>query len=102
MLSNRNFPAFIRGLQELLPHNDPPVYLATARTRHGGEAVTAVVTARPGATVDGQALIALCKRRLGSVKAPKTVAVWDELPYNDTGKVLKRVISDRYLTAGDR
>jgi acyl-CoA synthetase (AMP-forming)/AMP-acid ligase II len=61
-----------------------------------GEAVKAIVTARPGATVDDQALIALCKQRLGSVKAPKTVEVWDQLPRNTTGKILKRAIRDRY------
>ena len=38
-----------------------------------GEAVKAVVELKPGATASADELIALCKEKLGSVKAPKTV-----------------------------
>ncbi|MGC4998453.1 class I adenylate-forming enzyme family protein [Streptomyces sp. DT195] len=61
-----------------------------------GEAVKAVVTTRPGATVDEKSLIARCKRDLGSVKAPKTVEVWEEVPRNGSGKILKREVRQRY------
>ncbi|MFI9491880.1 MULTISPECIES: class I adenylate-forming enzyme family protein [Streptomyces] len=67
-----------------------------------GEAVTAVVELNPGAQVDGSELIALCKDRLGSVRAPKRVDFVDSLPRSGNGKVLKRAVRERYWTAGAR
>ena len=61
-----------------------------------GEAVKAVVELRAGAAVDPETLIALCKSRLGSLRAPKTVEFRDSLPRNATGKVLKREIRAPY------
>ncbi len=57
-----------------------------------GEAVTAVVEVKPGTTLDADELIAQCKSRLGSVKAPKQVLVWPTLPRSPAGKVLKKDI----------
>jgi acyl-CoA synthetase (AMP-forming)/AMP-acid ligase II len=54
-----------------------------------GERVEAVVELTPGETVDGPELIAFVKERIGSVKAPKQIAVWDQLPRSRVGKVLK-------------
>jgi acyl-CoA synthetase (AMP-forming)/AMP-acid ligase II len=67
-----------------------------------GEAVTAVVEAKPGMKVDPAALIALCKERLGSVKAPKRVEVWDALPRSAVGKVLKREIRKKFWEGHER
>jgi len=61
-----------------------------------GEAVMAVVERRTGATVTQADLMALCKDRLGSLRAPKTVEFRDALPRNATGKVLKREIRAPY------
>ncbi|MGP1254368.1 MAG: AMP-binding protein [Kiloniellales bacterium] len=61
-----------------------------------GEAVKAVVELHPNRQVPPETLIALCKRELGSVKAPKTLEIRDSLPRNATGKVLKRQIRDLY------
>ncbi|MEU1181670.1 AMP-binding protein [Streptomyces sp. NPDC005820] len=63
---------------------------------HWGEAVTAVVVAKTGETIDVQQIIEHTKATLGSVKAPKRVEVWPSLPRNATGKVLKRTIRQRY------
>jgi fatty-acyl-CoA synthase len=54
-----------------------------------GERVTAVVQLRPGHTVTGDEIRAFVKDRLGSVKAPKQVEVWPDLPRSKVGKVLK-------------
>jgi acyl-coenzyme A synthetase/AMP-(fatty) acid ligase len=35
------------------------------------------------------------KERIGSVKAPKQVEVWEELPRSKVGKVLKTEIKDQ-------
>jgi fatty-acyl-CoA synthase len=63
-----------------------------------GERVTAVVQARPGHTVTGDDIRAFVKARLGSVKAPKQVEVWADLPRSKVGKVLKAEIKSRLRT----
>jgi fatty-acyl-CoA synthase len=54
-----------------------------------GERVVAVVQARGDATIDPATLTAFVKERIGSVKAPKQVEVWADLPRSKVGKVLK-------------
>ncbi len=61
-----------------------------------GEAVKAVVELSPGKTATEDEVIALCKERLGSVRAPKSVEFIDNLPRSPQGKVLKRELRDRY------
>ena len=60
-----------------------------------GERVTAVVQVRQGHTVSGDAIRAFVKARLGSVKAPKQVEVWADLPRSKVGKVLKAEIKSQ-------
>jgi len=55
-----------------------------------GEEVVAVVSARPGHTIDPEALIAHCREHLALYKCPREVRVMDALPKSDTGKLLKR------------
>ncbi len=54
-----------------------------------GERVTAVLQLRAGATVDKAEVVAFVKERIGSVKAPKQIEIWDDLPRSKVGKVLK-------------
>ena len=61
-----------------------------------GEAVKAVVELNADMQVSEEEIIALCKQRLGSVKAPKSVDFIDKLPRSTVGKVLKREVRDRY------
>jgi acyl-CoA synthetase (AMP-forming)/AMP-acid ligase II len=61
-----------------------------------GEAVKAVIEVRPGMQVGEEELIAFCKERLGSVKAPKSVETWDSLPRSVVGKVLKKDIRMKF------
>ena len=42
---------------------------------------------------------AFVKERLGSVKAPKQVEVWPDLPRSKVGKVLKTEVKDRLRAA---
>ena len=67
-----------------------------------GEAVKAIVELKPGAQADGAAIIALCKQELGSVKAPKTVEFWDELPRSAVGKVRKKDMREKFWAGRDR
>ena len=59
-----------------------------------GERVTAVVQLHAGQSVDVEELRAFVKERVGGVKAPKQIEVWDDLPRSKVGKVLKRDIRD--------
>ena len=62
-----------------------------------GERVAAVVVPAPGATVDAQAVIQECRRRLAGFKTPKEVIVQGEpLPRTPTGKVQKFLLVERY------
>ncbi|MDT7591637.1 MAG: hypothetical protein QOH45_1168 [Pseudonocardiales bacterium] len=60
------------------------------------EAITAVVLAKPGRTVDPATVIDAVKQRLDGYKVPKSVIVADELPRTSTGKVQKNVVRQRY------
>lgn len=57
-----------------------------------GERVVAVLQLRPGRTVQPEEVIAFTKARIGSVKAPKQVEIWPDLPRSKVGKVLKKDI----------
>ena len=67
-----------------------------------GEAVTAVVVPRPGATVTPDDVRRHCEGRLAGYKKPRVVEVVDELPKGSTGKVLKRELRDRRWTGSGR
>jgi acyl-CoA synthetase (AMP-forming)/AMP-acid ligase II len=64
-----------------------------------GEAVAAAVVLDPGATADVDEIKAFVRERLRSTKTPEVIAVRDELPYNETGKLLRRIVRDE-LKAG--
>ena len=61
-----------------------------------GEAVVAVLVARPGASPDPLALIAELKGRIANFKVPKRVLVVDALPRNAMGKVQKNVLREQH------
>ena len=56
---------------------------------HWGEAVTAVVVAKPGAEIDEAALQAQLRAHLSPFKCPKRVIVTAAMPKTATGKVQK-------------
>ena len=65
-----------------------------------GERVVAVVQAAGGASLDPAELTAFVKEQIGSVKAPKQVEVWEDLPRSKVGKVLKTDIKSRLRADG--
>ena len=54
-----------------------------------GERVVAVLQTAPGVVVEPTEIIAFVKERIGSVKAPKEIHIWPDLPRSKVGKVLK-------------
>jgi acyl-CoA synthetase (AMP-forming)/AMP-acid ligase II len=67
-----------------------------------GEAVKAVVVARPEAALDESDIIAFCRQRLAGYKTPRSVDVVEALPRNPTGKVLKRLLRQPYWAGRER
>ena len=62
-----------------------------------GERVTASSSCRPGHEVTAEEIRAFVKDRVGSVKAPKQVEIWPDLPRSRVGKVLKADVKSRLL-----
>lgn len=60
-----------------------------------GEKVAAVLVCKSGAG-DADGLAAHVKAQLRSTKTPESWFFCDELPYNDTGKLLRRVLKEKY------
>lgn len=90
-----------REVEEVLISHPAVASVAVIGTpdRHWGESVHAVVVLEPGATVTAAELIAFCESRIASYKKPRTVEFVSELPLSGVGKVLKRELRDRWLTA---
>jgi len=55
-----------------------------------GEAVAAVIVARGGQQVSAEALREFVKGQLRSSRTPERIEFCEELPYNETGKLLRR------------
>jgi acyl-CoA synthetase (AMP-forming)/AMP-acid ligase II len=64
-----------------------------------GEAVAAVIVPRAGRRPSTDELCEWVKARLRSSRVPARIELWDELPYNETGKLLRRKV--REALAGD-
>lgn len=67
-----------------------------------GEKVAAFVQLKKGATVTADQLIALCRERVGAMKAPKYLEFRDQLPRSPVGKTLKREIRDEFWKGKSR
>jgi len=59
-----------------------------------GEDIGAAIVAEEGVELDKAELSQYVRERLRSTKAPSTIKILDELPYNETGKLLRRVVRE--------
>ena len=59
-----------------------------------GEGVAAALVAKDGFTIDQEEIKEFVKAELRSSRVPQLMVVWDELPYNETGKLLRRVVRE--------
>ena len=62
-----------------------------------GERVTAILQLRAGVTVDKAEVAAFVKERIGSVKTPKQIEIWADLPRSKVGKVMKKDVRAELL-----
>jgi acyl-CoA synthetase (AMP-forming)/AMP-acid ligase II len=61
-----------------------------------GQAVTAVIVVKDGCTISLDDVKQLCTGNIAGYKFPKSIRVVDRIPRNETGKVLKRELRDRF------
>jgi len=98
MIVSGGFNVFPREIEDVLAAH-PAVSTAAVigvPDEKWGEAVKAVVVARPGETVDAADLIALVRERKGPIYAPKSVDVVDALPLTAVGKADKKTLRAKY------
>jgi long-chain acyl-CoA synthetase len=67
-----------------------------------GEAVKAIVVAKPGAKPDPGAILVWARERIAGYKVPKTIDFVDALPRNPSGKILKRELRKPYWEGRER
>jgi acyl-CoA synthetase (AMP-forming)/AMP-acid ligase II len=60
-----------------------------------GEVPSAAVTLHTGATIGEADLLRFCRDRLASYKRPHSIEIWDSLPVNAHGKILKQEVRRR-------
>ncbi len=92
------YPAEIEGFINELPGVAESAVVGVPHPDFG-EVGVAVVVARPGASVDADALIATLKARLANFKIPKRCVVVPDLPRNTMGKVQKNLLREQYKDA---
>ena len=67
-----------------------------------GETVKGVIVLKEGHAVDEAELIAHCRQHLGGFEIPRSIDFVEALPRNATGKVLKRLLRERYWVGEQR
>ena len=67
-----------------------------------GEVPKALVALRPHHQASQEDILEQCRRHLAGFKVPKSVEFMDELPKSGTGKILKRVLREKYWMGRER
>jgi len=65
-----------------------------------GEVIAVAVVGADGSDLDEAELKGFVRERMRSSRTPDHVVVTDELPYNETGKLLRRVLRDQLSHLG--
>ncbi len=104
MIVSGGFNIFPREIEDVISTHPGVAAVAVVGVpdEKWGEAVTAVVVPRTGATVDIDELVALVKERKGSHCAPKSVEIVESIPVSPLGKPDKKALRARYWTGTDR
>ena len=89
---------FAREVEDVLYANPYVKHAAIIPTPHDimGEDVKALVVLRDGAHVTERELMDYCRQNLAAWKSPTHVQFIESMPLSSSGKILKRVLIERY------
>jgi long-chain acyl-CoA synthetase len=95
MILRGGYNVYPREIEELLYEYPGILEAAVFGVPHPqlGEEVAAAVVARPGETIDADALRAWIRDQVAPYKYPRQITVVDSLPKSATGKILKRELT---------
>jgi acyl-CoA synthetase (AMP-forming)/AMP-acid ligase II len=106
-LSGRTDDVIVRGGENISPAEIEDVLLTheavadaaavAIPSQEWGETVGVAVVLKPERSVTAHELQHLVKSRLRSSRVPEVVRFEAELPYNDTGKLLRRVVKQLFV-----
>jgi len=101
-LEGRQDDVIVRGAENMSPGEIEDVLLQHAAVRdvavvgvpdeQWGEAVAAAIVLHEGARASVDELKSYVRERLRSSRTPERIVFRDELPYNETGKLLRRLV----------
>ncbi|MEQ8692269.1 MAG: class I adenylate-forming enzyme family protein [Pseudomonadales bacterium] len=101
-LEGRADDVIVRGGENLSPGEIEDVLLAHPTVSDAavvgipdeqwGEGVAAAVVPKAGQNIEIETLQAFVREHMRSSRVPQLMQVWEELPYNETGKLLRRVV----------
>jgi acyl-CoA synthetase (AMP-forming)/AMP-acid ligase II len=101
-LDGRADDVIVRGGENISPGEIEDVLLAHAAVQDAavvavpseqwGETIGAAIVLKPGSQIAGTELQQWVKEALRSSRVPERIVFKDELPYNEMGKVLRRVV----------
>jgi fatty-acyl-CoA synthase len=99
MIVSGGFNIYPREIEEVLVSHPAVAQAVVVGTPHPkwGEAVTAAVRLRPGASVGAEELIARVAERKGGFQAPKHIEFVDDIPQTPVGKPDKKAVKARLL-----
>jgi len=102
MIISGGFNIYPAEIERIILSHPSVLDCAVVGTPHEkwGEAVAAVVELRNGCSGKAQAevfkeILQTCRDRLGSIKVPKEIHEWPEVPRSAVGKVLRREVRAR-------
>ncbi len=104
MIVSGGFNIFPREVEDVISSHPDVAMVAVIGVPHEkwGEAVTALVVPKDGATPSADSLTQLVKDRKGGTHAPKQIEFVDRLPLTAVGKIDKKVLRATYWTGRDR
>jgi malonyl-CoA/methylmalonyl-CoA synthetase len=89
------YPAEIEGFLNEMPGVAESAVVGVPHPDFG-EVGVAVLIGKPGATLDGEALLGALRQQLANFKIPKRAFVVDSLPRNTMGKVQKNLLREQH------
>jgi fatty-acyl-CoA synthase len=98
MIVTGGFNVYPREIEDIICEHPAVSQVAVIGVPHAkwGEAIKALVVAKPGASVNIDELVAMVAARKGSFQAPKSVELIDSIPQTAVGKPDKKALRARF------